>query len=290
MTHDHRLQSRLSPHRAPARTEDRSRAALGRRTGRGRLTGRGRPAAERALALQQGLRINHVPSGDFSLYDHVLDTACMVGAIPPGYGWSGGPVSLADALRPRARLARTRPALEMTKWFDTNYHYLVPRLSAEQRFQLTDEPPARPVPRGAGSRAADPPGPAGPGVLPAPVEDRSMAPIRSTCSTACCRSMRQVLRELAEAGVAWVQIDEPVLALDLSEKARVGSRAGVRRTRRAARRRTSCSPAISARWATISAPRCACPSPDCTSIWRAVRRTSTPCWKHRVRSGGCRWA
>ena len=45
--------------------------------------------------LQVGLGVSHVPSGDFSLYDHVLDTACMLGAIPQGYGWSEGPVSLA---------------------------------------------------------------------------------------------------------------------------------------------------------------------------------------------------
>src|SRR5579862_5873164 len=44
---------------------------------------------------QVGSGISHVPSGDFSLYDHVLDTTCMMGAIPPGYGWSEGPVSLA---------------------------------------------------------------------------------------------------------------------------------------------------------------------------------------------------
>src|SRR3712207_3185082 len=43
---------------------------------------------------QQGLGVSHVPSSDFSLYDHVLDTACMLGAVPPGYGWQSGPVGL----------------------------------------------------------------------------------------------------------------------------------------------------------------------------------------------------
>ena len=89
---------------------------------------------------QGGLGISHVPSGDFSLYDHVLDTACMLGAIPDGYGWSGGAVShctyfaLARGARGTAAEAAAgvlpgRPALEMTKWFDTNYHYMVPALS-----------------------------------------------------------------------------------------------------------------------------------------------------------------
>src|ERR1700722_12245254 len=92
--------------------------------------------------ISQG--IGHVPSGDFSLYDHVLDTSCMLGAIPPGYGWSGGAVSLpayfalargfrdtcaGRGIERAPGIAPNQPALEMTKWFDTNYHYLVPRLA-----------------------------------------------------------------------------------------------------------------------------------------------------------------
>ena len=86
----------------------------------------------------------HVPSGDFSLYDTVLDTACMLGAIPPGYGWSSGPVSLATyfALARGSRDGESQAAaLEMTKWFDTNYHYLVPLLTRDQRFELTENRP-----------------------------------------------------------------------------------------------------------------------------------------------------
>ena len=57
--------------------------------------------------LQAGAGIGHVPSGDFSFYDHVLDTACMLGVIPPGYGWSDGPVSLSSYFALRG--ARTAP-------------------------------------------------------------------------------------------------------------------------------------------------------------------------------------
>ena len=102
--------------------------------------------------LQFGRGIGHVPSGDASLYDHVLDTACMFGAIPAGYGWQDGPVSLptyfalargsrGTAQEAEAGIAPGLPALEMTKWFDTNYHYLVPRLSRNQRFVLTENRP-----------------------------------------------------------------------------------------------------------------------------------------------------
>ena len=99
-------------------------------------------------ALQQGSGIGHVPSGDFALYDHVLETACAFGAVPEGYGWSGeGPVPLATmfamargargtAAERAAGIPGSAPALEMTKWFDTNYHYIVPRLSTRTRFRL----------------------------------------------------------------------------------------------------------------------------------------------------------
>jgi 5-methyltetrahydropteroyltriglutamate--homocysteine methyltransferase len=181
--------------------------------------------------LQQGLGISHVPSGDFSLYDGVLDNACMLGAIPPGYGWNGGAVGL-PTMFALARGSRNSPAereagiepglpaLEMTKWFDTNYHYLVPRLIAEQRFELTGNRPlamfqealaagqrTRPVLLGPVSflRLSK----SGDGSDPLDLLGR-LLPIYA-----------HVLRELVEAGCAWVQVDEPVLALDLGEKARI---------------------------------------------------------------------
>jgi 5-methyltetrahydropteroyltriglutamate--homocysteine methyltransferase len=88
-------------------------------------------------ARQKALGVTIVPSNDFSLYDHVLDTTVMVGAIPDGYGWIGGPVLARDLFCDGARLASRRgheagvpdhageghvhsaAAQEMTKWFDT---------------------------------------------------------------------------------------------------------------------------------------------------------------------------
>jgi 5-methyltetrahydropteroyltriglutamate--homocysteine methyltransferase len=181
--------------------------------------------------LQGGLGINHIPSGDASLYDHVLDTACMFGAIPTGYGWTQGPVTLPSyfalargsrgtTAEAEAAIAPGLPALEMTKWFDTNYHYLVPRLFHDQTFSLTENRPlalyqealalsvrTRPVLLGPVSflmlsKTDD-------GSDPLDLFDR-LLPL-----------YRRILGELAEVGCAWVQMDEPVLALDLPEKARV---------------------------------------------------------------------
>jgi 5-methyltetrahydropteroyltriglutamate--homocysteine methyltransferase len=104
-------------------------------------------------ACQHALGITNIPSNDFSLYDHVLDTSVMVGAIPDIYGWTGGLVPL-DTYFAMARGNQGRrhdhagsdaglgvPALEMTKWFDANYHYMVPEFTKGQSFTLVSQKP-----------------------------------------------------------------------------------------------------------------------------------------------------
>src|SRR5436190_10651809 len=101
-------------------------------------------------ARQKKLGVSIIPSNDFSFYDQVLDTCVMVGAIPKGYGWKGGPVPLStyfamargaqgdahDEACGHTHHGLGMPALEMTKWFDTNYHYMVPELDKDQAFTL----------------------------------------------------------------------------------------------------------------------------------------------------------
>jgi 5-methyltetrahydropteroyltriglutamate--homocysteine methyltransferase len=176
--------------------------------------------------LQQGLGIGHVPSNDFSLYDHVLDIACMVGAVPAGYGWPGqGPVSLASyfALARGARgveaeraagIEASQPALEMTKWFDTNYHYLVPVLRAGQSFSLTENRPL------AAFREAFALGIRTRPVLLGPVSFLLLSKTEDGSDPLALLPgllpvYAAILDELAEAGAAWVQMDEPCLATDL---------------------------------------------------------------------------
>jgi len=177
-------------------------------------------------AVQQGSGINHVPSGDFTLYDHVLDTACAFGAIPAGYGWSGdGAVSLATycALARGARgteaeraagIDAGRPALEMTKWFDTNYHYLVPVLSAETRFRLVHDRWTEAFREGLAVGMRTRP------VLLGPVTFLLLSKTGDGGNPLALLprllpAYTQVLRNLAEAGAAWVQLDEPCLVTDL---------------------------------------------------------------------------
>jgi 5-methyltetrahydropteroyltriglutamate--homocysteine methyltransferase len=101
---------------------------------------------------QRDLGATVVPSNDFSLYDHVLDTTSMVGAVPAIYGWADKQVHLktyfamargaqggtddATCGHGHAHADEGAPAAEMTKWFDTNYHYLVPEFTADQTFRL----------------------------------------------------------------------------------------------------------------------------------------------------------
>ncbi len=181
--------------------------------------------------LQAACGIAHVPSGDFSLYDGVLDTAAMFGAVPPGYGWSGGKVGLATmfALARGSRgtkaelaggIAPGLPALEMTKWFDTNYHYLVPLLAAGQEFALTENRPL------ALYREALEVGVATRPVLLGPVSFLALGKTEDGSSPverldALLPLYAEVLRGLAAEGCEWVQMDEPVLALDLPDAVRL---------------------------------------------------------------------
>jgi len=179
-----------------------------------------------ARALQQGSGISHIPSADFALYDHVLETACAFGLVPPGYGWSGeGPVSLAtlfalargargSAAERAAGIPGDAVALEMTKWFDTNYHYMVPRLSAATRPRLVDNRWARALREGTqhGTRTRP--------VLLGPV---SLLLLSKTSDgtrpldllPALLPAYADALRYLGEAGASWVQLDEPCLVTDL---------------------------------------------------------------------------
>jgi 5-methyltetrahydropteroyltriglutamate--homocysteine methyltransferase len=95
-------------------------------------------------ATQRDAGIDGIPSNDFSLYDQVLDTIALVGAVPPRYGWDGGAIDLGlyfAMARGEQDEQRDVPALEMTKWFDTNYHYLVPEFRPGQSFTLSSTKP-----------------------------------------------------------------------------------------------------------------------------------------------------
>lgn len=180
-------------------------------------------------ARQKALGATVIPSNDFSLYDHVLDTSIMVGAIPDSYGWRGGAVSLQtyfamargsqDAAGTCAH-GHGLHALEMTKWFDTNYHYMVPELREGQTFRLASRKPIEEYEEAKSLGFQTRP------VLVGPVTFLKLgkcadAPFdRLSLLEALLPVYVEVLHELAARGAAWVQIDEPCLVLDLDASSR----------------------------------------------------------------------
>ena len=166
------------------------------------------------LRLQQEKGIDIIPLGDFTYYDHVLDTAVMFGLIPRRFGYEGGTPSL-SVYYAIARGAKDAAACEMTKWFNTNYHYIVPELDGAQP-KLTGNRLLE-----AYAEAKEELGIEGRPVLVGPLTFVKLAKGYARCDLgAWTRRLLplyvQVLRELAEAGVQWVQVDEPILSTNVT--------------------------------------------------------------------------
>ncbi|PTQ53252.1 MAG: 5-methyltetrahydropteroyltriglutamate--homocysteine methyltransferase [Brockia lithotrophica] len=175
-------------------------------------------ALERAhLTLQKDKGLTYVPVGDFSAYDHVLDHAALFGLLPKRFGYRGGPVDL-DLYFAVARGTKEAPAAAMVKWFNTNYHYIVPEWEEGVTPELTGEGPVERVRRARawGIENVRPVllGPytfvrlaKGPGVEDVRRAVMALVPLYG-----------EILRRLEAEGVSWVQIDEPALVQDVPEE------------------------------------------------------------------------
>ena len=182
---------------------------------------------------QRDRGVSKIPSNDFSLYDHVLDTAVMVGAIPERYGWRGGEVSL-DTYFAMARGSQGAAhagcgpncthaedagqgvvALEMTKWFDTNYHYMVPELGEDQAFSLTSAKPVEHFREAMALGIHTRPVVLGPVTFLKLAKPAGDAFNRMALLPKLLPVYAELLKQLREAGADWVKIDEPCLVLDL---------------------------------------------------------------------------
>jgi 5-methyltetrahydropteroyltriglutamate--homocysteine methyltransferase len=100
----------------------------------------GKQLRERHWKLQKDAGIDFIPVNDFSYYDHVLDMSCLLGVVPERYNWSDTNVDFDTYFamaRGSQKNGRDVIAMEMTKWFDTNYHYIVPELEAGQKFEIS---------------------------------------------------------------------------------------------------------------------------------------------------------
>ena len=171
-------------------------------------------------ALQASAGIELLPVGDFAWYDHVLATSLMVGAIPKRHQDDNETVDI-DTLfrmgRGRAPTGCACAASDMTKWFNTNYHYIVPELHAGQEFALTYTELFEQVAEAQALGHQVKP------VLVGPVTYLYLAKgvgeefDKLLLLEKLLPVYQQVLTKLASMGVDWVQIDEPILALELNE-------------------------------------------------------------------------
>ncbi len=179
-------------------------------------------------ARQKALGVDWLPSNDFSLYDHVLDTSVMLGAIPARYGLASGQAAGLETYFAMARGATggatcghahgSVTAGEMTKWFDTNYHFIVPEIEPETRLQLGHIKPLEDYLEAKAQGFETRP------VILGPVTWLSLAKEYGSDPFDLLEEVLAlyvtVLARLEEAGAEWVQIDEPILVTDLTDRQR----------------------------------------------------------------------
>jgi 5-methyltetrahydropteroyltriglutamate--homocysteine methyltransferase len=191
------------------------------------LLATGAELRRRHWQLQKSLGVDRIPSNDFSFYDRVLDTCALVGAVPPRYGWKGDRVDL-DTFFAMARgsqgKGRDVTAMEMTKWFDTNYHYIVPEFERGQAFRLASTKPVDEYREAQALGIDTTPVLVGPVTFLLLGKTKGAKGDRLALLDSLLPVYAEVLAQLAAAGATWVQLDEPCLALDRTEAERAAYR------------------------------------------------------------------
>src|SRR2546423_463163 len=175
--------------------------------------------------FMQGAGIDLIPSNDFSLYDQVLDAIAMVGAVPDRYAHGHGPVGLGAYFamaRGRQEGGVDVTAMEMTKWFDTNYHYIVPELGPDTSFSLSSTKPFDEHAEAMEELGID--------TVPVIVGPVSFLLLGNSADGVAEGFDRlgllepllevygEVIERLAGQGATWVQLDEPCFVEDRSER------------------------------------------------------------------------
>ena len=158
-----------------------------------------------------------VAVADFTLYDHILDLQVATGAIPARFGFDSQNLTL-DQYFQLARGNKTQFAIEMTKWFDTNYHYLVPEFHKETQFKAN---PAHYVTQIREAKALGyqvKPTIVGPLTFLWLGKEKGAAFNRFDLLAKLLLVYVEILNALAAEGVEYIQIDEPALTLDLPEE------------------------------------------------------------------------
>ena len=175
--------------------------------------------------LMQDAGIDLIPSNDFSYYDQVLDAIALVGAVPDRYGHDGDRVDL-DTYFAMARGRQADDldvtAMEMTKWFDTNYHYIVPELGPDTRFSLSSAKPFDEHAEAQEELGIDTVpvlvGPVSFLLLSKPADGVDERFDALSLLEPLVEVYGEVIERLAAQGATWVQLDEPCFVEDRSER------------------------------------------------------------------------
>ncbi|MDQ6479758.1 5-methyltetrahydropteroyltriglutamate--homocysteine S-methyltransferase [Dyadobacter sp. LHD-138] len=184
----------------------------------------GREIRHRNWQLQKDAGIDLIPSNDFSLYDQVLDTALLVGAIPERYqqlidGKSNRELDLYFAMaRGVQRDGLDIKAMEMTKWFDTNYHYIVPEFVEKQEFNRYSDKIILEFEDAKQKGIFTKPVLVGPVTFLVLGKEKEEGFNRISLIEKLLPVYIEILQELAARGAEWVQLDEPCLVLDLGDE------------------------------------------------------------------------
>ncbi|MBN2429066.1 MAG: 5-methyltetrahydropteroyltriglutamate--homocysteine S-methyltransferase [Deltaproteobacteria bacterium] len=169
--------------------------------------------------IQKNAGLSWVTTGDFSLYDHILDITAMIGAVPDRFSPTSNNVDIDTYFRmARGDASANIPPMEMTKWFNTNYHYIVPEISGSLKPTLSCRKIIEET--GEAQTAGFNPKP----VLVGPITYLSLS--KSSDNTDCWNKLEGILavyaEVIAELGsiCEWVQMDEPILCADIALQAR----------------------------------------------------------------------
>ncbi|HEZ7518163.1 TPA: 5-methyltetrahydropteroyltriglutamate--homocysteine S-methyltransferase [Neisseria meningitidis] len=166
---------------------------------------------------QAAANADFVAVGDFTFYDHILDLQVATGAIPARFGFDSQNLSLEQFFQ-LARGNKDQFAIEMTKWFDTNYHYLVPEFHADTEFKANAKHYVQQLQEAQALGLKAKPTVVGPlTFLWVGKEKGAVEFDRLSLLPKLLPVYVEILTELAAAGAEWIQIDEPALAVDLPQ-------------------------------------------------------------------------
>nr|WP_321255704.1 5-methyltetrahydropteroyltriglutamate--homocysteine S-methyltransferase [uncultured Pseudodesulfovibrio sp.] len=174
---------------------------------------------QRHWNLQASAGMDLLPVGDFSLYDHILDTIAILGAVPQRFQHDGNTIDRKTYFHmARGNVEKSIPAMEMTKWFDSNYHYIVPELSPNMSFKKDNSQLLADIKTV--KKLGHSPKP----VLVGPLTFLLLAKETDGCNRwdhleRMTDVYCEVITEIA-AHCSWIQIDEPILCTDLPAEAK----------------------------------------------------------------------